>query len=164
MTHPRPLLGILSDSHRRRERTAAAVAMLRAGGATVLLHLGDLEDPAILEELVGGETHVVPGNMDDPGEIAAVARSLGLHCAGDSGEIVVAERRVAFTHGHRSSEIARLLAAEPAYLLHGHTHIASDERVGNTRIVNPGALHRAVPHMVALLDPATGRLDRLVVP
>jgi putative phosphoesterase len=164
MTHPRPLLGILSDSHRRRKRTAEAVSMLRAGGATILLHLGDLEDPAILEELVGVEAHVVPGNMDDPGEIASVARSLGVHCPGDSGEIVVAERRVAFTHGHRSSEILRLLACEPAYLLHGHTHIERDERLGNTRIVNPGALHRAMPYTVALLDPSTGRLDRLIVP
>lgn len=164
MTRPRPLLGILSDSHRRRERTAEAIAMLRAGGATILLHLGDLEDPAILEELVGGEAHVVPGNMDDPHEIASAARSLGLRCPGDSGEIVVSERRVAFTHGHRASEIARLLASEPAYLLHGHTHVARDERIGSTRIVNPGALHRAVPYSVALLDPATDRLDRLVVP
>jgi putative phosphoesterase len=159
-----PRLGILSDSHRRRERTARAVELLRSEGAEILIHLGDLEDPALLEELIGGEAHVVPGNMDDAGELAAVARSFGIGCPGLSGEIEVAGKRIAFTHGHRISELDRLLASKPDYLLHGHTHLARDERIGGTRIVNPGALHRAVPHSVALLDPAADRLVPIVLP
>lgn len=159
-----PRLGILSDSHGRRERTAIAVELLRSQGAEILVHLGDLEDPSILEELLGGEAHVVPGNMDDPGEIASVARSLGIGCPGISGELEIAGRRIAFTHGHRVSEMDRLLAARPAYLLHGHTHLARDERFDGVRIVNPGALHRASPFSVAVLDPAADLVLPIVVP
>jgi predicted phosphodiesterase len=56
----------------------------------------------------------------------------------------------------------RLLAAqEHDYLLHGHTHVRRDERVGKTRVINPGALHRAAEKTVALLDLAADRLEYL---
>jgi predicted phosphodiesterase len=44
------------------------------------------------------------------------------------------------------------------FLLHGHTHEVRDERVGSTRIINPGALFRARRYTAALLTPATGAL------
>jgi len=39
--------------------------------------------------------------------------------------------------------------------LHGHTHAIRDERVGPTRVMNPGALHRAPQHTALLFDSAT---------
>jgi predicted phosphodiesterase len=35
---------------------------------------------------------------------------------------------------------------------HGHTHVARQETVGRTLVVNPGALYRANPHRFALVD------------
>ena len=159
------VLGLLSDSHGRRARTARAVELLHAAGATRLVHLGDLEDAAILEELVlpDVEVHVVPGNVDDPRELAAVARSLGFSFHDPGGTISVVGRTISFTHGH-DRELARLLAARPDYLLHGHTHVSADRDVGGVRVINPGALHRSARFEVALLEPRSGRLDRLVVP
>ncbi|RLS46748.1 MAG: metallophosphoesterase, partial [Planctomycetota bacterium] len=49
------------------------------------------------------------------------------------------------------------------YLLHGHTHVCRDERHGATRIINPGALHRASEFTVALLDTDSDELQFLVV-
>jgi predicted phosphodiesterase len=49
------------------------------------------------------------------------------------------------------------------YLLHGHSHLTRDERVGRTRIINPGALHRAREKTVALLDTATDALKFITV-
>ncbi len=49
------------------------------------------------------------------------------------------------------------------YLLQGHTHVRHDERIGKTRVINPGALHRAREKTVALLDTATDRLVFLPV-
>jgi predicted phosphodiesterase len=49
------------------------------------------------------------------------------------------------------------------YLLHGHTHVKRDERVGRTRVINPGALHRAREKTVAVLDTATDMLTFLTV-
>jgi predicted phosphodiesterase len=45
-----------------------------------------------------------------------------------------------------------LLAKHPDYLIHGHSHIAADCRVGSTRRICPGALNRAESLTVALFD------------
>jgi predicted phosphodiesterase len=49
-------------------------------------------------------------------------------------------------------------------VLHGHTHEIRDERVGLTRVINPGALHRAARYTAAVLEPASDRLEIIVVP
>ncbi|MHC4833490.1 MAG: metallophosphoesterase family protein [Planctomycetota bacterium] len=163
-------LGLLSDSHGRRERTARAVAMLREAGATTLVHLGDVEDPELLEDLlIAGDdgrplsVHLVAGNMDEPSELKAAADRLGIEFHHPGGEIEVAGRRVAFTHGDRDAEVRRLLASRPDYLCHGHTHLAADHLVEGVRVVNPGALHRARPHSVAVLEVDSGRLESIEV-
>ena len=56
------------------------------------------------------------------------------------------------------------LAAEVRYLCHGHTHTALDARRGKTRVINPGALHRAAEYTVALLDTDTDTLTFYPVP
>jgi predicted phosphodiesterase len=35
-------------------------------------------------------------------------------------------------------DVRALLAAEPDYLFSGHSHIATDQREGKTRRINPG--------------------------
>jgi predicted phosphodiesterase len=49
------------------------------------------------------------------------------------------------------------------YLLHGHSHEVRDERVGRTRIINPGALCRAARYTAAILDPDADALEVLEV-
>ena len=68
------------------------------------------------------------------------------------------------THGHMSSDVRRLLASEPDYLLSGHSHVASDETVGGVRRINPGALSRAEEFTVAVLEVGSGGLRFLRVP
>ena len=41
----------------------------------------------------------------------------------------------------------------------GHTHIKRDEKIGKTRVINPGALFRIYPYTIALLDVETDRLE-----
>lgn len=165
-----PRLGLVSDSHGRRGRTARAVGALRDAGATLLIHLGDFEDPDLLEELlVAGPdgaplpVHLVAGNMDDPQELRAAARRLGFVFHHPGGEIEIGGRRIAFTHGDRDGELRRLLESRPTLLAHGHTHVAADRTVEGVRIVNPGALHRARRYTVAVFDPTTGVLDSIEV-
>jgi putative phosphoesterase len=167
---PPPCLGILSDSHGQRERTARAVAALRAAGATTLIHLGDIEDSALLEELlvagVDGSplpVHLVAGNMDEPSELKAAADRLGIEFHHPSGEIVIGGRRIAFTHGDRDREVRRLISSSPDFLLHGHTHRAFDGELDGVRTINPGALHRAAIFTVATLDPWSGRLASIEI-
>ena len=60
-----------------------------------------------------------------------------------------------FQHGHEDDRMRAAVNAEPRYLCHGHSHEQRDERVGATRVLNPGALFRASVYSVALLDTDT---------
>jgi predicted phosphodiesterase len=144
--------------------------MLREAGATMLIHLGDVEDPDLLEELlVAGDdgrplsVHLVAGNMDEPSELKAASDRLGIEFHHPSGEIVFGGRRIAFTHGDRDREVRRLLTSKPDYFLHGHTHRSFDGELDGVRTINPGALHRAAIFTVATLDPASGRLTSIEI-
>jgi predicted phosphodiesterase len=45
---------------------------------------------------------------------------------------------------------------------YGHTHQAEQHRVGKTLVLNPGALYRATPHSLALVD--LEHLEATIVP
>jgi predicted phosphodiesterase len=73
-------------------------------------------------------------------------------------------KRIAFTHGHELPAMRAAVTGGAHYLIHGHTHELRDERTAGTRIINPGALHRAPRFTVATLEPATDQLTILEVP
>jgi uncharacterized protein len=157
-------IGILSDSHGRHEITRRAVSMLRDAGADMLLHLGDFENESVIDELVGFDARIVFGNCDyDESAMTRYAESLGITVNHPCGRLTIAGKTILFTHGHLEQDVARAMDEQPDYMLHGHTHELRDERIGATRIINPGALFRAVRYTVALLDPATDRLTILDV-
>ena len=157
--------GLLSDTHipHRLKRLPGAVLDALAG-VDLILHAGDVDDPAALEPLRGiAPVHAVRGNVhfhefSDGG--AALPTTVELHLAG---------RRVVLTHGHQpgllgfwlkgrdllirylglvdndvfNHRIARRLAyLYPAadVIVFGHTHRAHVEQVGRTLLVNPGAV------------------------
>ncbi len=157
-------IGILSDTHDRRERTAVAVRMLIDAGAEALIHCGDLTEPEIVHECAGRPSTFVFGNNDDDEDgIRAAIASIGGVCLGRGGEVVVAGKRIAVTHGDRGKEVKRLAATAPDYLLFGHFHVTTDAREGPTRWINPGALHRAESWTVALLNLDTDDLKFMKV-
>ena len=159
------ILGILSDTHGRRQIAAVALRLLQQLGAEAFVHCGDVGGPALLDEFAGRRAWVLYGNMDDvdaarlceagdPGLTVSVSGPLRIELDG---------RVLAVFHGHEA-EFARWIdaldthgALPPAcgrcdYILHGHTHRVRDVRVGAVRIINPGALYRAAVHTVATLD------------
>jgi putative phosphoesterase len=146
-------VGILSDTHDRLARTIAAVELLLAEGAEVLIHCGDLTGPDIVHACASRPSYFVFGNNDDDLPIlrGAIANVDGT-CLEWGGEITLAGKRIAVTHGHMTRDLRPLLAAGPDYLLSGHSHETHDRMEGPTRRINPGALHRAAEYTVALLD------------
>ena len=149
------LIGILSDTHDQRSRTEAAVQILLAEGADVLFHCGDLIESTMVELIAVMPSYFVFGNNDigDVDEIrSAIANASDAVCLEWGGEVQLAGKRIAMTHGHRGIEVQRLLANRPDYFFSGHSHIAADSRKQTTRLINPGALHRAKRFSVALLD------------
>src|SRR2546423_6824899 len=129
------LIGILSDTHDRLTRTAAAVELLRTEGAAVLIHCGDLTGPEVVRACGGLPAYFVFGNNDAdniPDLLRAIEEVDGV-CLEWGGEIALAGKRIAVTHGHMHTDVRRLLATQPDYLLSGHSHIASNRRAGPTR-------------------------------
>jgi len=158
-------VGLLSDSHARWERTKRALQALRERGATTFIHCGDVEDELVLDQLAGLDSHLVWGNCDwNAQTLGRYAGDLGIAVHGLSGELEFDGRRVAFTHGHEPAAMRAAIVGGADYLVHGHTHERRDEREAGTRILNPGALHRARPFSVATLVPATGAFEWIEVP
>lgn len=163
------ILGILSDSHGRHERVAAALRLLEKHGAERFVHCGDIGGERVLDELAGRPVSFVWGNADYPEEsLIAYARRLGLSPPAEVPlRLEVGGSRLCVFHGHETAYVrlvrwlenddferaAKSLGALD-YVLHGHTHVASDVRLGRVRFINPGALQRAAEYTVATLDVA----------
>lgn len=160
-------LGILSDTHGDATRARRAVELLRARGATRIIHLGDVGSESVLDHLAGLQATVVFGNCDDARSLRRYAEFLGIEVAHPAAiiELKSARRsmRIGITHGHLLEEIEGLFRAEVDILLHGHTHVARDDMVGATRVMNPGALHRSDRKTAMLLDLSTGSAEWLDV-
>jgi predicted phosphodiesterase len=124
----------------------------------------------MLELFIGLPLHFVFGNNEyDLAALRSKARATSVRCHEQVGELEFGGKRVALLHGHEHGTLQRLVrAGQHDYIIHGHTHVRRDERVktagGSTRLVNPGALHRARVKSVALLDVATDRLEFLELP
>ena len=114
-----------------------------AAGADEIWHLGDVVTPDLLETIkaVGPPVTIVRGNCDMNDEWPLAANL---------------ER-----HGVRF----RLIHIPPEdppsgvdVLLHGHTHVPRDERIGGVRFLNPGCVtrpNRGAPASVAHLEIGT---------
>lgn len=170
-------LGILSDTHGRADACRAAVEALLQLGAQAFAHCGDVGEEPVLEVLAGHSVWFVWGNTDfDRPRLGDYARQLGLGCLDGFGRFNFAGRQFAITHGDDARQMQAVRAAAVAaaaqapaatplddYLLSGHTHVPHDRRIGHLRWINPGALYRARPKTVALLDVSTDELTWLEV-
>lgn len=156
-------LGIISDTHGSARMAHRAIELLLARGATRILHLGDVGSETVLDLLAGLDSTVVFGNCDDERGLARYAQAIGVQVVHPAAVIEVKDARIGITHGHLEGEVARLFSSQVDFLLHGHTHEIRDERIGCTRVLNPGALHRARRYTAMLLDPASGRAEWLEV-
>ena len=159
------LVGILSDTHDRYAIAGTAIELLRSRGAEFFIHCGDVGGERVLDRLAGLKAAFVWGNNDwDRIPLARYAQQLGLACYGSEADLTFDGKRFAVFHGDDTRARQRLLASgQYDYLLQGHTHVPEDHRVGRTRIINPGALHRAREKTVALLDPAADHLEFITV-
>src|SRR5207244_7329543 len=80
------------------------------------------------------------------------------------GTLVADEINIAFVHGDDRRLFRQLEESDKYdYLFYGHSHIAAEHRTGRTRVINPGALHRASKHTFLILDTDTGATETVVV-
>ena len=157
-------IAVLSDTHNRTEVIQKAIDLLEGFGVELILHCGDIEDPEIVS-LFPRHTHFVFGNCDsDRKGLRQAIAELGGTLHEPFGTLEVPDANVAFVHGDDSHLLYDLEnCGHFDYLFHGHTHVAGERRNGKTRIINPGALHRARPKTLAVVDLASALLQSVIV-
>jgi len=148
------LIGVVSDTHGHVEYTREAVRVLKSCQVEAVIHCGDIGTPAIVRLFDGWPTHFVFGNCDDDkAGLRAAMQTAGQTCHERFGSLELLGKRIAFLHGDDSRLLAETASAGSWHLVcYGHTHQASEERQGGTIVLNPGALYRATPHSIALVQ------------
>jgi hypothetical protein len=147
-------LGIISDTHGQVDFTRSAVRMFESLGVERILHCGDIGSPEVVELFAPWPTDFVFGNCDTDQKLlkSAIDRT-GKSCHGEFGNLEIEGVRVALLHSHnRRLFVASVGSGRYGVVCYGHTHVAAVEQRGNTLLVNPGAIYRANPHSVAVLD------------
>jgi uncharacterized protein len=147
-------IGVVSDTHGHLGSTTTAVGLLKQAGVSAVLHCGDIGSAAIVPLFSPWPTHFVFGNVDDDEEsLVEAIRAAGQTCHGRFGNLTLGDRKIAFLHSDDVERFTDTIASGTYDLVcYGHTHAAEQHREGNTLVLNPGALYRASPRMIALVD------------
>lgn len=158
------VIGVLSDTHNNVGNLQKALEVFRARGIHTLIHCGDMTSNETAAYLAGFKVIFVLGNIDrDRDGLRAAILSLNpSNFAGDRFAGMIDGQPVAVIHGHQSNTLKEIVGSGAyRYVFHGHSHRRRDERVGTTRIVNPGALggKRDGPRSICVLDVAEDVLE-----
>jgi hypothetical protein len=131
-------VGILSDSHNHRGAAEGALLLFRAERVGMVLHLGDVCSPAVLD---GYDDPSIPflgvfGNNDSDRDGLQEATG-GAFRQGPRIETVDG-RKILLAHSY--DQLRGKLSMEGRFdlVLFGHTHRPLTVRVGKALVVNPG--------------------------
>lgn len=151
------LLGVVSDTHGQVDHTRRAARVLESLAPDAVIHCGDIGGVSVIELFRPWPTNYVFGNVDrNERELRAAIEAAGQSCHGRFGELELEGRRIAFLHSDDAARF-RTTIASGAYDLvcYGHTHKAEQHRDGRMLVLNPGAIYRANPHSIAVVELAT---------
>lgn len=135
----------MSDSHDNLPRIGEAVELFNERGVAAVVHLGDVISPFVVRILknLDAKLYGVFGNND--GERVGLAYFFNqggagnLRLVGDFFDKEFEGVRVAGVHGLPDDALKGLaLSGKYGVVLHGHTHQARVEKVGEALLVNPG--------------------------
>jgi putative phosphoesterase len=147
-------IGIVSDTHGDLRMVTHALAELRERGIATVLHCGDIDDTKTVKLFRGFTMHFVFGNCDtDKGPLRAAMASIGATLHDHFGSVDLEGVKLAFLHGDDTTMMRDVeRSGYYDFLFYGHTHQAEEHQSGPTRVINPGALHRARPKTFVVLD------------
>ncbi len=158
-------LGVISDTHGHVFNTKRAADVFARCDVEAVLHCGDIGSPVIPGLLAQWPTHYVLGNVDmDGAALRDAIAAAGGTCHGRLGGLTIGERQVAWLHGDDQQQLSTLIRSGQWDLIcFGHTHQASQIQQGKTMLLNPGALVRAWPKTVAVVDLLRWDVTRIAV-
>ena len=150
------LIGIVSDTHGHVPNTRAAIQMLESLGVETVLHCGDIGSNEIVPLFAAWPAHFVFGNVDGGVQSVSLRKAIqqaGQTCHDRFGSFSLGGIKIALLHGDDGRLLDETIAAGLHDLVcHGHTHVPREEKIGKTLVLNPGALYRANPHTIAVVE------------
>jgi putative phosphoesterase len=158
-------IAILSDTHSRYATVEQALQRVQERKINFVIHCGDIEDSDTVWLFQGFTAHFTFGNCDvERTELRQAIHAIGAELHEDWGAVEVDGVKIAFTHGDDKRRLQELENSEAfGFVFYGHTHQAEEHRVGPTRVINPGALHRARVKTFVVLDVTTGEIESVIV-
>ena len=136
-------IGIISDSHENLQNLQQSIDYLNKNKIKTLIHCGDVARFNMLEEIdrrFDGITFLVWGNADE-GFFKDIeyAEYKNIKFCKQAGKIEIEGKKIAITH---FPKIARKLASSGKHdlVFYGHTHKPWEEKIGQTKMLNPGNL------------------------
>ncbi len=155
------MIGIISDTHENEEAIKKAVKIFKQKNVEFVIHCGDIISPPMLEYFQGIKTKFVFGNNDgERNGLKKKAKELGFEEINDDKDFEYNGKTFYVYHGTNKEKLdATIKSNKYDYVLTGHTHIKRDEKIGKTRIINPGALFGIHPYTIALLDVEKDKLN-----
>ncbi len=156
-------IGILSDTHNDHQNIQKAVAIFERHQPDTLIFCGDATTVEVIEWFCEYPLIYTFGNCDfATGEIKSLIKAYNSgNFAGYVYEGELGGKKVAVAHGHLMNVNDEMISSGKLdYIFTGHTHLRMDQRMGNTRLINPGALGGAQKQRrsVAILDLVTDQL------
>ena len=119
-------IGLISDTHGLL-RASAIKALQNAG---IILHAGDIDTMAVIDELeLIAPVYAVRGNMDFKPGVDALPNYLPVKAGGKVIGVIHDRHSLGFDPAVKGVSV----------VVHGHTHKASVEEAGGVIYVNPGS-------------------------
>jgi uncharacterized protein len=137
-------IAIISDTHDNVPNLEKALQWMNNNGIEQIIHCGDLCAPSILINVLAPgfprPINMVFGNIEDRDLLPEAVK--GFHNVkhyGDVGEVELGGKKIAFIHyPDKAKKMAKIGTYD--FIFYGHNHIAWEETIGKTRVVNPGTL------------------------
>lgn len=158
-------IAIISDTHDNLANLKRAVGWIIKEKIKTMIHCGDIFKPETIERILDefkGEIHLIFSTADADFTKIPADSFKGLarvKIYGKFGEIEKDGKKIAFCH---FPEIAKELTSTRKYdlVFYGHTHKPWEEKVGKTRLVNPGNIANILfKPTFAIYDTKTDKLE-----
>ena len=155
-------LAILSDTHGKHQTVETVLEYLQSRNINRIIHCGDIDDSETVWLFQCFTVDFVFGHCDvDRLSLQQAMHGIGVTCHQPFGHLELEGKKLAFLHSDDARLMRDLEQSDFDYLFYGHTHVAKEHQVGETRVINPGALHRANPRSFLILDLPSGDVERV---
>ena len=155
------MIGIISDTHENEAVIKKAVRIFKEKNVEFVVHCGDIISPPMLEYFKELRMKIVFGNNDgERNGLNAKAREFGFGDITDEKEFEYKSKKFYVYHGTNMAMLDNSIKSNKYdYILTGHSHLKRNDKIRNTRVINPGALFRVYPYTIALLDVEKDNLE-----